>query len=74
MNKGSKLKSGWLAILNNEKQLHSNTRNVNNVNQVRTTVHRHAKRKKQVKGKHADCSSSKMKKDEQATQDINASH
>ena len=35
MNKGSKLKSGWLAILKNEKQLLSNTRNVNNVKQVR---------------------------------------
>jgi len=35
MNKGSKLKSGWLAILNNEKQVLSNNRNVNNVNRVR---------------------------------------
>ena len=32
MNKGSKLKSGWLAILNNEKQLLSNAQNVNNIN------------------------------------------
>ena len=72
MNKGSKLKSGWLAILNNEKQLLSNTRNVNNINWVRKMVHRHANRKKQGKGKHADCSSSKMKKDEQAVQDISA--
>ena len=72
MNKGSKLKSGWLAILNNEKQLLSNTRNVNNVNRVRASVHRHADSKKQAKGKHADSSSSKMKKDEQAIQDMNA--
>jgi len=72
MNKGSKLKSGWLAILNDEKQLLSNTRNVNNINWVRKMVHRHANRKKQGKGKHADCSLSKMKKDEQAVQDISA--
>jgi len=47
MNKGSKLKSGWLAILNNEKQLLSNTRNVNNINRVRRAVHQHANRKRQ---------------------------
>ena len=72
MNKGSKLKSGWMAILNNEKQLLSNTRNVNNINRVRASVHRHADMKKQQREKHADASSSQMKKDEKAVQDISA--
>ena len=31
MNKGSKLKSSWLSILNNEKQLLVHSRNVNNI-------------------------------------------
>jgi len=72
MNKGSKLKSGWLAILNNEKQLLSKTRNVNNINRVRRAVRHHANRKRQGKGRHADCSLSKMTKDEQAVQDISS--
>ena len=45
-----------LAILNIEKQLHSNTQNVNNINQVRANVHHHGDRKKHGKGKHVDCS------------------
>ena len=72
MNKGSKLKSGWLAILKNEKQLLSNTRNVNNISRVRATIHHHAEFKKESRIKHADCSPSKIKKDEQAVQDISA--
>lgn len=72
MNKGSKLKSGWLAILNNEKQLLSNTRNVNNINRVRRAVHQHADHRRHMSEKHADCSSSKMRKDEQAVQDISS--
>ena len=72
MNKGSKLKSGWLAILKNAKQLLSNTRNANNINRIRACVHRHANHKKQGSRKHADCSPSKMKIDEQAVHDISA--
>ena len=72
MNKGSKLKSGWLAILNNEKQLLSNTRNVNNINRVRRAVHFHANHKGHRKSEHADCSSSRIRKDEQAVQDISS--
>lgn len=71
INKGSKLKSGWLAILKNEKQLLSNTRNVNNINRIRACVH-HANHKKEGSRKHADCSLSKMRIDEQALQDISA--
>jgi len=47
MNKGFKLKSGWLVILNNEKQLLSNTWNVNNISQVRAADHQHANHMKQ---------------------------
>ncbi|KAL8575003.1 hypothetical protein ACOMHN_064534 [Nucella lapillus] len=36
MNKGRKLKSGWLSILQNEKQLLVHSRNVNNVARIRT--------------------------------------
>ena len=61
MNKGSKLKSGWLAILNNEKQLLSNTHNLSNKNRVTASVHCHADHKKPGNRKHADYSSSKMK-------------
>lgn len=43
MNKGSKLKTCWLVILNNEKQL-TNTRNVNNINRGRSAGHRHTRR------------------------------
>lgn len=72
MNKGSKLKSGWLAILKNEKQLLSNTRNVNNVNRIRLCVHRHANHKRRGSRQHADCAPRKMKIDEQSVQDIGA--
>ena len=32
MNKGSKMKAGWIKILNNEKMLMTNTKNANNIN------------------------------------------
>ena len=64
MNKGSKLKSDWLAILNNDKQLLSNTRNVNDVNRARRAVRQHANRKRLWKAQHADCSSSRMRERE----------
>ena len=70
MNKGSKLKNGWLAILNNEKQLASNVRNANSVNRIRGTVLKHAHHKKIKNVKHADCSKARMKTDEKAIQDI----
>lgn len=72
MNKRSKLKSGWLVILKNEKQLLSNTQNVNNVKGIRVCVHRHVNLKRQGSRKHADCSPRKMKIDEQSVQDISA--
>ena len=45
---------------------------MNNINRVRRAVHHHANRKRKGKGRHADCSSSKMKKNEQAVQDISS--
>ena len=39
MNEGSKLKSGWLSILKNEKQLLVHSRNCNNIAYIRNTVH-----------------------------------
>ena len=61
MNLGSKLRQGWL---NNEKQLFSTTRNVNNISRIRSTI------KHNPKKKHIECQSSRMKKDERAVQDI----
>ena len=38
MNKWSKLKNGWKAILNNKKQIASNVCNANNINRIRGIV------------------------------------
>ena len=72
MNLNSKLKSGWLNLLHNEKQLFSTIRNSNNVARVMAIVHSTINRKQQVNRKHAECQPSRMKKDEQAVQDIQA--
>ena len=69
MNLGSKLKQGWLNLLDNEKQLFSTTRNVNNVSRVRSTIKRNLK-KKDRRRKHIECQTSRMKRDERAVQDI----
>ena len=69
MNKGSKLKNGRRAILNNEKQLTSAVQNANNVNRIRGIVLRQANQKK-YKTKHADFSKARIKKDEKAVQDM----
>ena len=46
------------------------TRNVNNISQVRrSTIKRYLKKKNKLR-KHAECQSSRMKKDERAVQDI----
>lgn len=69
MNKGSKMKAGWLKILKNEKMLLTDSRNVNKVNQVRASLHSQAKstKSKQI---HSENTSQRMKVDEQAVQDI----
>jgi len=71
MNLNSKLKSGWLQLLQNEKQLFSTTRNANNVARVKAAVNQNLKCKRRNR-KHAECQPARMKKDEQAVQDLQA--
>ena len=69
MNKGSKMKSGWLSILQSEKQLLVHSRNVNNVVRIRAALNDQANRKN-VERYHVECSPSRMKADEQCVQDL----
>ena len=69
MNKGSKMKTGWLSILQNEKQLLVHSRNVNNVARIRAVHNAQANRKK-AKRKHVECSPKRMQQDEQCVQDL----
>jgi hypothetical protein len=71
MNKGSKMKSGWLSILKNEKQLLVHSRNVNNVARIRLSLNAQVNRKK-LKSKHTDCGPKRMREDEQCVQDLTA--
>ena len=47
-NKDSKLKSGWLSILKNEKQLLVYSRNYNNIACMRNALHCHIGTKKGI--------------------------
>ncbi|KAG1664228.1 hypothetical protein GQR58_019910 [Nymphon striatum] len=69
MNKGSKLKAGWLKILKNEKVLLTDSRNVNSVNRVRSAMHDLANCTTS-KQKHSENTATRLKQDEQAVQDI----
>ncbi|CAB3976667.1 Hypothetical predicted protein [Paramuricea clavata] len=69
MNKGLKLKAGWLSILRNEKQLMTDIRNANNLGRVRTAVHNQINRK-QISRTHSEFAPTRMCKDEQAVQDL----
>jgi hypothetical protein len=69
MNKGSKMKAGWLSILRSEKQLMADTKNVNNISHIRTALHSQMNRK-QHSQKHKECAPARMCKDEQAVQDL----
>ena len=69
MNKGSKMKSGWLSILQNEKQLLVHSRNVNNVAQIRA-AHNALANRKEAKRKHKDCGPKRMQEDEQCVQNL----
>jgi len=71
MNLNSKLKQGWLQLLQNEKQLFSTTRNANNVARVKATVTQNLKCQRRYR-KHIECQPARMKKDEQAVQDLQA--
>ena len=63
MNKGSKLKSGWLSILKNEKQLLVHSGNCDNIACICNAVDRHTGAKKGVY-KHTESSSGRLKEDE----------
>ena len=62
MNKGSKLKSGWLSVLKNETQLLVHSRNCNNIACIHNAVHRHIGTKKGV-CKHTESCPRKLKED-----------
>ena len=69
MNLGSKLKQGWLQLLQNEKQLFCQIRNVNNISHIKNNIKKNLKCKNRYQ-KHVDCQPARMKKDEQAVQDL----
>ncbi|KAL8573120.1 hypothetical protein ACOMHN_027380 [Nucella lapillus] len=69
MNLNSKLKQGWLQLLQNEKQLFLTIRNVNNVSRVKAAVQQNLKCERRHR-KHVECQPARMKKDEQAIQDL----
>jgi serine/threonine protein kinase len=68
MNKGSKMKAGWLRILKNEKMLLSHTRNANNVNRVRASVHSDAALKLSSQC-HSENTKKRLNSDEKAIHD-----
>ena len=68
-NKDSKLKSGWLSILKNEKQLLIHSRNCNNIVCIRNALHCHIGTKKGIY-KHTESSPRRLKEDEQVVQDL----
>ena len=69
MNKGSKMKAGWLSILRNEKQLMVDTRNCNNLGRIRAILHNQGPQKK-LSRKHSECAPVRMRVNEQAVQDL----
>ncbi|KAK7065649.1 hypothetical protein SK128_006974 [Halocaridina rubra] len=54
MKKGTNMKSGWLSILQNEKQLLVHSRNVNNVAWMQV-AHNALANQKETKRKHKEC-------------------
>ena len=69
MNKGSKMKAGWLSILRNEKQLMADTKSINKIGRVRAALQYQVNRK-QLSQKHQECNPVHMCRDEQAVQDL----
>ena len=63
------MKAGWLSILRNEKQLMTDTRNVNNLGRIWAALHNQLNRK-QLSRKHNECAPARMCIDEQAVQDL----
>ena len=69
MNLGSKLKAGWLQLLQNEKQLFVTARNANNINRVKSLLEENLQ-KKDRKVIHAECQPAGMVADEKAVAGI----
>ena len=69
MNKGSKMKAGWMSILRNVKQLMADTRNSNNLGRIRAILHNQGPQKK-LSRKHTECAPVRMRVNEQAVQDL----
>ena len=70
MNKGSKMKAGWKQILKNEKMLLSQTRNVNNINKIRTALNKIADLKITKSGIHKENGTRRLKADEECVHNI----
>ena len=71
MNLNSKLRQGWLQLLQNEKQLFATIRNANNVARVKVSVKRNLKCHRRH-SKHVECQPARMKTNDQAVQDLHA--
>ena len=69
MNLRSKLKRGWLNLLDNEKQLLCTTRNVNNVARIRIAIQKTLEQRSRNRI-HVECQPARMRNDEKRIQDI----
>ena len=70
INKGSKMKAGWLSFLKNKKkQQLVYSRNVNNVARIRAAHNASANHKK-TNWKHTECSPKRMREDEKCVQNL----
>ena len=68
-NLGSSLKGGWLNLLENDKQLFSTIRNANNIGKIRHALKLNMKSIRK-QSKHVECQPARLKKNEQAIQNI----
>lgn len=68
MNKGSKMKGGWIGVTQNESAINVHTKIINKIGMVRETLHRAADLKAR-KYDHAESSKSRITKDEKVVQD-----
>ena len=71
MNKGSKMKAGWLRILKNEQMLLSHVRNANLINRIRVCLHVIANMEETSRC-HAKNSTSRLMINEQAVKDLSS--
>ena len=69
MNKGSKMKGGWIGFTKNESMLHIHTKTVNFISIIRETLHDYALLNTGIRH-HSANSKSRLKMDEQIVQDI----